>query len=180
MSDPFQNLQEKTGRTMPEWFAVLEETGAEKHADLMRVLKTDYGVSHGFANGIALQFRARGQMLTDGDVIDAQYVGAKAPLRPVYEAIVAAATALGSDVEVSPKKTGVSLRRSKQFALIEVPSAKRIQLGLQLPGVEVPGADVGGRLRAGTTMCSHRVDVTAAGEVDDELVGWLRAAYEGA
>jgi len=175
MSDPFQNLQEKTGHSMPEWFAVLEATGLDKHSDLMRVLKSDHGVSHGFANGIALQFRARGQTVTDDDLVDAQYAGAKAPLRPVYEAIVAAATALGPDVEVSPKKTGVSLRRSKQFALIEVPSAKRIQLGLQLPGV-----DLGGRLRAGNTMCSHRVDVTAAGEVDDELVGWLRAAYEGA
>ena len=175
MSDPFQNLQEKTGHSMPEWFAVLEATGLDKHADLMRVLKSDHGVSHGFANGIALQFRARGQTVTDDELVDAQYAGAKAPLRPVYEAIVAAATALGPDVEVSPKKTGVSLRRSKQFALIEVPSAKRIQLGLQLPGVKFDD-----RLRAGNAMCSHRVDVTAVGDLDDDVVGWLRDAYDRA
>ena len=175
MSDPFQNLQEKTGHSMPEWFAVLEATGLDKHADLMRVLKSDHGVSHGFANGIALQFRARGQTVTDDELVDAQYAGAKAPLRPVYEAIVAAATALGPDVEVSPKKTGVSLRRSKQFALIEVPSAKRIQLGLQLPGVKFDD-----RLWAGNAMCSHRVDVTAVGDLDDDVVGWLRDAYDRA
>jgi len=173
MSDPFQNLKEKTGRTMPEWFVVLEATGLQKHSDLMRVLKSEYGLSHGFANGVALQFRSRGLTLTDDDLVEAQYVGAKAALRPVYEALVSAATALGPDVEVSPKKTAVSLRRSKQFAVIEAASAKRIQLGLQLPGVAI-----GDRLRAGNAMCSHRVDVTAVGEVDDELVGWLRDAYD--
>jgi len=175
MSDPFQNLHEKTGRTMLEWFAVLEATGLEKHSDLMRVLKSDHGVSHGFANGIALQFRSRGQTPSDDDLVEAQYTGAKAPLRPVYEALVSAATALGPDVEVSPKRTAVSLRRSKQFAVIEAASAKRIQLGLQLPG-----AAIGDRLRAGNAMCSHRVDVTEPGEVDEELVGWLRDAYDGA
>lgn len=29
-------------------------------------------------------------------------------------------------------------------------------------------------------LVSHRVRVTSADEVDDELVGWLRSAYEDA
>jgi hypothetical protein len=27
-------------------------------------------------------------------------------------------------------------------------------------------------------MCTHRVDVRSLDEVDDQLVGWLREAYE--
>lgn len=173
MSDPFQNLQQQTGRTMTEWFGVLETTGLEKHTDILNYLKSEHGVSHGFANGIALQYRARGTSTAEHDLVAAQYSGAKEQLRPLYERLLAAASALGDDVEVVPKKTGVSLRRTKQFALIEAPSAKRIQLGLQLR--DHPTTD---RLLTGGAMCSHKVNLASADEVDDELIGWLREAYE--
>ena len=67
------------------------------------------------------------------------------------------------------------MRRSRQFALIEVPSAKRIQLGLQLKG-EPPTE----RLLPGNAMCSHKVNLATVDEVDDELLGWLRLAYDRA
>jgi hypothetical protein len=86
---------------------------------------------------------------------------------------VDAAAALGEDVEIAPKKSSVSLRRKKQFALIEAPSAQRIQLGVQLKGEPATG-----RLLAGNAMCSHKVIVTRVEDVDAELLGWLRAAYE--
>lgn len=111
--------------------------------------------------------------MTDDDLVVAQYSGTKAALRPIYEELRAAASALGDDVEVSPKKASVSLRRSKQFALIEPASAKRVQLGLNLRGVEPSG-----RLEVTTGMCTHRVSITAVDEVDDDVRGWLRAAYD--
>jgi hypothetical protein len=172
MSDPFVNLQAQTGRSMPEWFAVLEPTGLTKHTEILNHLKSEHGVSHGFANGIALAYRTRGESNEGDDLVAAQYAGAKASLLPVYEALVAAAAGLGADVEIVPKKTGVSLRRSKQFAVIEAPSAKRIQLGLQLK--EHPVTE---RLRTGNAMCSHKVDLGSVDDVDDELRQWLREAY---
>lgn len=172
MSDPFINLEAQTGRSMPEWFAILEPTGLSKHTEVMNHLKTDHGVSHGFANGIALAFRSRGESNEGDDLVSAQYSGAKAPLLPVYEALVAAAAALGADVEIVPKKTGVSLRRSKQFAVIEAPSAKRIQLGLQLK--EHLFTD---RLLTGNAMCSHKVNLETVADVDDDVREWMREAY---
>ena len=173
MSDPFTNLAEKTGRTMPEWIVVVEKSGLTKHTDILNWLKSEHGLSHGFANGIAQAFRNRDVSLEADDLVAEQYAGAKAELRPVYERLVEAATSLGGDVEVVPKKTGVSLRRSKQFALIEPASAKRIQLGIQLKGEPTTA-----RLLTGNAMCSHKVSVTSVDEVDDELLGWLREAYE--
>lgn len=173
MSDPFQNLQEKTGRTMPEWMVVVEASGREKHSDIMNWLKSEHGVSHGFANGIALQFRSRGTEATDDQLVDAQFEGKKSALRPVYDRLIAVASELGDDVEVVPKKTSVSLRRSKQFAVIEAASATRLQVGLQLR--DHPTSD---RLLAWGGMCSHKVNVSELADVDDELVGWLREAYE--
>ncbi len=74
---------------------------------------------------------------------------------------------------MAPKKTTVSLRRSKQFAVIEPASASRMQLGINLRDAEPTE-----RLRAAGGMCTHRVDVRSLEEVDAELLGWMREAYE--
>jgi len=152
---------------------VVGRSGLSRHSEIVAWLKTEHGLTHGFANGIAQAFRDRDAAQSPDDLVDSQYSGAKAALRPIYERLVAAAAALGDDVEVVPKKSGVSLRRGKQFALIEAPSAKRVLLGLQLRGDATTG-----RLLAGNAMCSHRVVVTDAAEIDDELLGWLREAYD--
>jgi hypothetical protein len=132
-------------------------------------------VSHGFANTIVLGFRSRGVSQEGDDLVDAQYAGAKAAVRPIHDRLVEVARGFGSDVEVAPKKTGVSLRRKVQFAVIEPSSAKRVQVGIQLKGE--PASE---RLLAWGSMCSHRVNLSSVDDVDDELIGWLRAAYDRA
>lgn len=169
------NMPAKTGRSLDEWFAVVDAAGFEKHGQIMAHLKSDYGVSHGFANLIAARSLSRGQDVTAEDLVDAQYAGRKSGLRPLYEQLLTGITALGPDVEVAPKKTSVSLRRHKQFALIEAPSAARLQVGINLRDAAVTD-----RLRAAGGMCTHRVDVTSGDEIDAELLGWLREAYDEA
>lgn len=168
------NVPSKTGRPLDEWFAVLDTAGLGKHGEAMTLLKSEHGVSHGFANLIVRMHRDRAAgSPTSVDLIEAQYAGAKAPLRSILDRLLEEATGFGADVEVAPKKTGVSLRRSKQFAVVEAPSSKRVQVGLNLRGAEPTE-----RLRAAGGMCTHRVDVTDVAEVDAELLGWLREAYE--
>jgi len=169
------NLPARTGRELPDWFAELDAAAIDRHAAAVAFLKTEHGVTHGFANLIVKLHRSQGESTTADGLVDAQYEGRKAGLRPVYERLVAAASAFGDDVEVSPKKTGVSLRRAKQFALIEAPSAARISVGINLRGVAPTE-----RLRSATGMCTHRVDVASVDEVDAELTGWLRDAYDRA
>ena len=167
-----ESLPAKTGKSLDEWSAVLQQTGLEKHMQMVGFLKTEHGVTHGFANSIALLHRERGVERTDDDLVDAQYAGAKQALRPIHDRLVEVARSLGDDVEIAPKRTSVSLRRSKQFALIEPASAQRIALGLNLG--DVPST---GRLLAASGMCTHRVDVRTLDEVDDELEQWLARAY---
>lgn len=167
------NVPAKTGRSLEEWFAVIDATGLDKHGRILSHLKAEHGMSHGFANLVAARYLSRGQSASGGDLVEAQYAGRKAGLRPLYDHLIAEVRAFGDDVEVAPKKTAVSLRRNKQFALVEAPSATRLQLGVNLRD-----ATPTDRLRAAGGMCTHRVDVTSATEIDDELIGWLRAAYE--
>lgn len=177
MSDPaatmIANLEATTGRSLGEWVDLARATGLEKHGAIVAHLKSDHGLKHGYANLIALTLLRDGE--PEGEaLVDAQYTG-KENLRPVYEAIVAAVTAFGDDVELAPKKTGVSLRCAKQFALITPATRNRVDLGINIRDVESSErlAEVGG-------MCTHRVAVTDVSEVDQQLVGWLRTAYEQA
>ncbi len=167
------SLPEKTGRSLEQWSSILDQTGLEKHGQMLAFLKTEHGVTHGFANSIAILHRERGVERTDDDLLDAQYAGAKAVLRPLHDRLVEIAQSLGDDVEVAVKRTSVSLRRRKQFALIEPASAQRIALGLNLG--EAPAGE---RLLAAKGMCTHRVDVRALDDINEELVDWLRQAYE--
>jgi predicted transport protein len=168
------NVEEKTGKPMAHWLAVLRDAGFEKHGEMVKHLKTEFGIGHGFANLIAHDFRSAGE--TSGeDPVDEHYTGKKAHLRPIYDAVAKLVTALGPDVEFSPKKTYVSLRRSKQFATVGPATNSAVEVGLNLKGH--PTTD---RLLAGTGMVTHRVRLGAPAEADGELEGWLRKAYEAA
>lgn len=52
-----ENLKDKTGRDLKEWKAVLAKQSFEKHGEMLKFLKAEYNVSHGYANFIALKFR---------------------------------------------------------------------------------------------------------------------------
>ncbi len=168
------NLKEKTGKALPEWLTIAKKSKAVKHGELVKLLKTDHGVTHGFANLIAHEALSK----TDADPVEAQYGGDKKALKPIYDALIQAARKLGKDVDVSPKKTYVSLRRSKQFALVQPSTKTRVDLGLNLKGVK-PGP----RLEASgsfNSMCTHRVRLENKAAVDAELKRWLKDAYDAA
>ncbi len=181
MTDPgieamIANLPERTGRSLGEWLALLNGLNLNKHGQIVGYLKTEHSVTHGFANLIANRFLAVGSPEQSEDqLVDAQYEGAKAALRPIYEQIIAAATSLGSDVQIAPKKSSVSLRRSKQFGLITAATKSRIDVGINLPGEQANE-----RLQAATGMCTHRIAVSTPDDVDAELIGYLRDAYNRA
>ncbi len=171
-----RNLNEKTGKTLEEWLKIVKAAKIAKHGEIVKHLKGEFGIGHGYANMIA-QHALGGDIPAEGDaLVDAQYAGAKAALRPIYESLIAAIRKLGADAEVSPKKTYVSLRRSKQFALIQPTTATRIDIGINLKGVPATNRlEAAGSFNA---MVSHRVRLEKISEIDEELVGWLKCAYE--
>lgn len=173
------NLKEKTGKTLPEWLKITRASQLDKHGQLVKLLKSEHAVTHGFANLIAHYSLKPAQGAPAGDdLVGAQYSGKKAGLRPIYDALMKAVGTLGKDVEVAPKKAYVSLRRSKQFALIQPSTATRIDVGLNLKGD--PTTE---RLEASgsfSAMVSHRVRVESVKDVNAELKKWLKEAYSRA
>lgn len=164
------NIPEKTGKPLAEWITIVAASGHEKHGAILKFLKQEHGVSHGFANLIASKARETGEEV---DLVAAQYSGAKEGLRALYEEISAFAQSLGSDVEVAPKRASVSLRRKKQFALITPATKTRIDLGVALKGEEPTE-----RLETYNAMCSHRIRLEVVSDFDDEAKAWVREAYD--
>lgn len=174
------NIPEKTGKPLEAWFEILAASGLEKHGQMMKLLKGQHGVTHGFANTITILYRqqAAGGPPAEEDLVAAQYLGPKASLRPIYDTVLAVVSAFGPDVEIAPKKTYVSLRRSKQFAIVQASTRTRVDLGLNLKGTDSTERLEGGTVFSG--MCTHRIRLSDPAEVDDQVRGWLRQAYDQA
>ena len=169
------NMPEKTGKSLKEWKTVLKSKSFTKHSEAVNFLKKEHGVTHGFANTIVTLSKEENN--TPTDLVDQQFKG-KENLKPIYEAILKVVKSFGDDVTITPKKTTVSLIRKTQFALIKPATKTRIDLGLKIK--DKPTND---RLESSGpfgTMCTHRVQLTDATQVDSELIEWLKEAYEKA
>ncbi|MGZ8438859.1 MAG: DUF4287 domain-containing protein [Candidatus Limnocylindrales bacterium] len=170
-----RNIETATGRSMADWVALVGSSGRSKHGEIVAWLKADHGLGHGNANLIALT-ALRGPDAPEGDaLVDAVYAGPKAAIRPLHDRVVEIARGFGGDVELAPKQAYVALRRSKQFGTVGPASGGRLEIGLNLKGVEPAG-----RLETSSGMCTHRVRLATAADLDDELIAWLREAYERA
>jgi hypothetical protein len=173
-----RNLEDKTGRLMAEWLAIVTASGLAKHGQIVKMLKSDHAMTHGYANLVAHEAMQSAAAYGEADdLIAAQYAG-KESLRPIWDRVQAVVAGFGGDVEVAPKKAYVSLRRAKQFALVQPSTKSRVDIGIQLKGVAPSG-----RLEASgsfNSMVSHRVRVGDAKEVDQELIDWLQAGYDAA
>jgi hypothetical protein len=106
MQSLISNLPSKTGKSLEQWFKVIQSKKISSYKEVMALLKGDYKVTHGFANQIALLYRkqAEGGPKNDEDLVDAQYAE-KTALRPLYETIVKEIKKFGNDVVISPKKS---------------------------------------------------------------------------
>jgi hypothetical protein len=167
-----RNIERTYGRSIDDLVAEVSVSGLTKHPDVVAMLKTKHGMTHGAAHRVALVARERG-----AGSGQAQPTSMPEALQAVYDRLLAITAELGDDIERSPKKGYVSLRRRKQFAMLQT-GAKWVNLGLILPGVEP-----GGRLEPGgkwNALFTHRVRIAAADDIDAEIQGWLAAAYRAA
>lgn len=174
-----KGLLEKTGKSLAEWKKIVKASSLQKHGEILKFLKSEHGLTHGFANFVSLKYReADAGSHNPEDLINAQYAKGKEALFPIYEKLKATISTFGDDIEFVPKKANVSVRRKKQFALIQPSTKTRIDLGLKIKG-KTPD----GRLENSGpfgSMCTHRVRLSEVGEVDGEVISWLKDAYEGA
>ena len=173
-----RNIEAQTGRSVAVWGDLVRAQALDRHGQMLAWLKGEHGLSHGHANHIAKRALEAAAPRSADDPVAHLFEGDKAALRPLYDHLVAAMVALGPDVEVAPKKANVSLRRRKQFALLQPSTKTRLDLGLILKDVTPTGRlEASGSFNA---MFTHRVKLTTPTEVDAGVLGWIRLAHAGA
>lgn len=195
MADPqaaaltqLRNIQVRAGKSIAELHAAIAASGLVKVSERRAWAMEHFKLGYGDANTLVLTL---GKPLPDldaaaagaappavppGEALDAIYTGAKAHLRPLHDAIVAAIAAFGP-FEQAPKKAYVSLRRKKQFAMVGPATKDRVEIGINHKAL--PAHPRLKPLPAGG-MCNASLRLASADEVDAELRGWLRAAYDAA
>ena len=182
MADPnaatttqLRNIETRTGKSLAEVRKLIAESGLAKHTEVRALLMQALALGYGDANALALA-AAKAAAPPAADALNAIYADAKAALRPLHEHIVAAIAAWGA-FETAPKKTYMSLRRNKQFAMLGPATRTQIEIGLNVR--ELPAH---ARLKAQPPggMCQYTVRVSQPSEVDAQLLGWIRAAFDAA
>lgn len=171
-----KGLLENTGKPLADWLAIVSKQSFDKHGEIINFLKSEHGLTHGYANFVAHKARESAAGPTsDNDLVLNQYKG-KEDLLLIYAKLLTEINKFGSDIEIAPKKASVSLRTKKQFVLIQPSTKTRIDLGLKLKDKAPEG-----RLESSGpfgTMCTHRIQLTDISEVDDEVIDYMREAYE--
>lgn len=177
------NIEKRTGKTLSQLTAIVKGSGLSKHGELVAMLKSKLGMGHGDANTLVHtvlksdgQSAAAAKGLSAEQVLDGLYTGPKAALRPIHDKLMVALRKFG-DFEEAPKKTYVSYRRKKQFAMIGPATNTRVEVGLNMKGLDP--TDRLEQLPAGQ-MCNYKVKLTDPKEVDAQLIAWIKTAYESA
>jgi hypothetical protein len=194
MADPaaatitqLKNIQARTGKTIAELHAAVAASGAAKHGERRSWLMEHFKLGYGDANAVALFINKPLPVLgvaaptaaataPSGDPLAAIYSGTKSGLLPRHEAVMAQIRAFG-EFEEAPKKSYVSLRRKKQFAMVGPATKDSVEIGLNAK--DLP-AHARLKLQPTGSMCNATTRITSATEVDAQLQSWLRRAYDAA
>ncbi len=172
------NIETRTGKSRAQLCDLLKSTGLEKHNDLRDYLKQHLALGHGDAGAVVRAYFAAETPPpeAESDPLDAIYTGPKALLRPIHDALMLAIREFG-EFEQAPKKTYLSLRRKKQFAMLGPATNTRFEIGLNMK--DVPATE---RLLAMPPggMCDYKVKLATVAEADAEVIAWLRIAYDSA
>lgn len=174
-----ENLFKNTGKTLEQWINIVKKEKLFRHGEMLKFLKENHSLTHGFANLIALKTNGSdaGSVANPNNLIEKQYAG-KENLKSLYDKLITEIEKFGKDIEIAPKNAYVSLRRKKQFAILQPATKTRFEIGLNLKGQQAKG-----KLETITTanaMCSHKINITDLNEIDTEVTGWIKAAYDNA
>jgi hypothetical protein len=181
-----EEMPQKTGRSLEEWIALTKKSGPATEKERREWLKKEHGLGTNSAAWIAGRLEGKNTeedspeayLKTAAEWVEAQYSGARAGLRPLYEELLKLGFALGKNVKACPCKTMVPFYRTHVFAQIKPSTNSRIDLGFALGNMKTPKRliDTGGYEKK--DRITRRIEIRSKADIDDEVKRWLKEAYD--
>lgn len=169
-----KNIEARTGKSFAELRKLIHGSGLDKVGAIRDMLKAEFLLGHGDANALAI-LALKPEAVAPGAIPEDEiYSGPKSALRPIHDKIMDEIKKFG-EFEIAPKKSYLSLRRKKQFAMVGPATNSRIEVGLNMKDVPATNRLVAEKPGG---MCQYKVKITDAIEVDKELLAWIRKAYD--
>src|SRR5882762_4240743 len=179
-------LKQKTGRSLEEWLAFIKKSGPKDEKARREWLKTEHGLGTNSAWWLAERADGKGAEVGDPDdylkaaegYVENMFSGAKAGLRPIYDALLKLGLSIGKEAKACPCQTIVPLYRNHVFAQIKPTTRTRIDFGLALGNLKAPKrlVDTGGYAKK--DRITHRFEITSVKDIDDDVKRWLKVAYD--
>ena len=176
-------MAERTGRTVEQWVELVREQGPDPldQNAVRRWLGAEHGIKQNtqWAIGFAVAESAGWRMPTVAEFTDELYSGRKAGLRPLHDAVLAAALAIGPDAEAQGRGSYIPIVRKTQFAAIAPGPRTTLRVGFRFRDL-VPTDD---RLEPakGFAQATHWVQLPVDADPDQaaaSLEPLLRVAYD--
>ena len=179
-------LREKTGRSAGQWVELVKSQGPKSEAERSAWLKAEFGLPTFSAKWIAELCDGKGvehhspeaYLKAAPDWVEGMFAGKKAHLKPIYDHLLPIVKGLDSDVRICPCRTIVPFYRNHVFAQVKPTTNSRIDLGFALGSTPAAGRliDTGGFAKK--DRITHRIALSSLKDIDDEVLRWLRTAYE--
>lgn len=183
-----QELPEKTGRTLDQWMKHILKDGPGNEKSARDWLKEKYAMgtntawwlaerAHGKNKGFAEEDPKQYLQMAEKMVVD-QYAAKKAALKPLYDKLLDICLTFAKDLKACPCQTMVPIYRNHVIAQIKPTINTRIDFGLALKDMPLSGKlkDTGGFEKK--DRISRKIEVTSLKDIDAELLGWFKKAYE--
>jgi len=177
------NIQKKTGKSIEELRVIIQESGLKKHGELRNLMVDTFDLGFGdasmlvhYALGTDGQTAAEASNASMEDLVSEIYSGPKANFRELHEHLMKIIYSFG-DFEIAPKKGYLSLRRKRQFIMIGPATNTRFELGLNAKDL---GENARLKVQPKGSMCEYKIVVNTINEVDQQLITWMKTAYDNA
>jgi hypothetical protein len=180
------DMQEKTGRSLKDWISLVKKSGPPTEKERREWLRREHKLGNNVAWFIAENAEGQGGKRSEPEAylqaaqrfVNDMFAGKKAALVPLYAELLDLGFAQGKDVKVCPCKTMVPLFRKHVFAQIKPSTNARIDLGLALGDRKTPKRLINTGGFEKKDRITHRIEITKASDIDDEVKRWLKTAYE--
>lgn len=165
-----QNLPEKTGKSLDDWIVVAKGFDLSKKNDLLKKLKSDYGLGHVQAQTIVWRMDGGKPYIETGGYEENIFKSTLDRYRGLKDRI----SAMSNEVKVKPCKTYIPFYRNNQFAILTEKKGELV-LGLNLPEEAFPELSAADKL-GGSDRINKMIVVKK--ENFEELEKYIQAAFD--